>query len=272
MSRDSREHDDGVVAQRRHGFKGRVARPLDCPFIVLFEEDGADQPGDGSFIGEDADDVGAPFDFAVEPFDRIVAVDLGAVFLGEGHVGQDIGFGLVHQGCQLGDLCPDLISNRAPLLTGSFRRFLGECSRDKGGDDTASALAGMGQRIAHEVNPASLPAGTQQFGDSGPDTFMRIGDHQLDPAQAPAGQLSYERGPESLSFRRADIHAENFALAVGVDAHRNDHGHRDDPASLPDFDLVASDPRPSLAAGHYPPLVSHPDLVRSGYDRGGLNG
>ena len=96
---------------------------------------------------------------------------------------------------------------------------------------------------AHEVNPASLLAGTQQFGDSGSDTFMRIGDHQLDPAQAPAGQLSYERGPESLSFRRADIHADNFALAVGVDTHRNDHGHRHDPAGLPDFDVRGVDPQ-----------------------------
>ena len=30
-----------------------------------------------------------------------------------------------------------------------------------------TALAGVGQRIAHEMNPASLPSGVQDFGDGG---------------------------------------------------------------------------------------------------------
>jgi hypothetical protein len=32
----------------------------------LFEQDGADESADGGFVGEDADDVGAAFDFAVK--------------------------------------------------------------------------------------------------------------------------------------------------------------------------------------------------------------
>jgi hypothetical protein len=32
----------------------------------------------------------------------------------------------------------------------------------------------MGQRIAHEMNPASLPSGVQYFGDGGLQTFMCI--------------------------------------------------------------------------------------------------
>jgi hypothetical protein len=61
------------TAERRYqaphrGFQCHVARPLDRPFIVLFEQDGADQAGNGLLIGEDADDplcVGreAHFDF-----------------------------------------------------------------------------------------------------------------------------------------------------------------------------------------------------------------
>jgi hypothetical protein len=41
---------------------------------VLLEQQCTDQPIDGSFIGEDTDDVGTAFDFAVETFQLIKAV------------------------------------------------------------------------------------------------------------------------------------------------------------------------------------------------------
>jgi hypothetical protein len=42
--------DGGIIAQRGHGFQGQVAGTLDRPFIVLFDEDGADEPDDGGLI------------------------------------------------------------------------------------------------------------------------------------------------------------------------------------------------------------------------------
>ena len=50
----------------------------------MFEQDGADQAGYAGLIGEDADDIGAALDLAVEPLDGVGAVKFGAVFLGEG--------------------------------------------------------------------------------------------------------------------------------------------------------------------------------------------
>jgi hypothetical protein len=35
------------------------------PFIILLKQDGADQPGNAGFVGEDADDIDAPFDLFV---------------------------------------------------------------------------------------------------------------------------------------------------------------------------------------------------------------
>ena len=52
------------MAQRGDGFQRHVAGALDGPFVVLFEEEGADQADDGVVVGEDADDVGAPLDLA----------------------------------------------------------------------------------------------------------------------------------------------------------------------------------------------------------------
>ncbi|EXS68266.1 transposase [Sphingobium sp. Ant17] len=75
---------------------------MDGPFVVLFQKDSADETGDGFFVGEDADDISAPLDLAIEPLDRIVAVQLGTVLGGERHIGQHIFLGIVHESSQLG--------------------------------------------------------------------------------------------------------------------------------------------------------------------------
>ena len=73
--------DEGIIAQRGDGFQRHVAGALDGPFVVLFEQEGADEADDGVLVGEDADDVGAPLDLAVEALDRVGRVQLGAVLL-----------------------------------------------------------------------------------------------------------------------------------------------------------------------------------------------
>ena len=152
--------EDRIFAQWSDCFQGHVAGALHGPFVVLLEQqNSADQASDGILIGEDADNVGAALDFAVEPFQRVGAVDLGPVVLGEAHKGEDIGFRLIHQCRQLCDLGPELISNLAPLEAGHFGVLLGEGGGDEGSDDTPALLSGMGQDIAHEMHAAALPGG-----------------------------------------------------------------------------------------------------------------
>jgi hypothetical protein len=55
------------------------AGSLHRPFIVLLEEDRTDKAGDGVLVGEDADDLGAALDLAVEPLQRIGGMDLRPV-------------------------------------------------------------------------------------------------------------------------------------------------------------------------------------------------
>jgi hypothetical protein len=45
----------------------------------LFQKDGTDEPDDGLVVGEDADDLGAPFDLAVHTLDRVCGVQLRAM-------------------------------------------------------------------------------------------------------------------------------------------------------------------------------------------------
>jgi hypothetical protein len=52
---------------------------------------GAHEADDGVFIREDADDVGAPFDLAVQTLERIDGVDFRPMIFREAHEGEHIG-------------------------------------------------------------------------------------------------------------------------------------------------------------------------------------
>ena len=62
----------------------------------------------------------------------------------------------------------------------------------------------------------------------------------LTPRKAPARELAQEGGPERLGLGWPDIHAEHFAAAIAVDAHRHDHRDRNDPLDLANPQVVAS--------------------------------
>jgi hypothetical protein len=70
---------------------------LEQPFVVLLEQDSADQPRDAGLVGKDADDIGALLDLLIETFERIGAVQFGAVLGRESEVGEDVVRAVVHQ-------------------------------------------------------------------------------------------------------------------------------------------------------------------------------
>ncbi len=128
-----------------------VFEALDRPFVVLFQQGGADQADDGLLVGEDSDQIGSAFDLTVEAIERVGGVGFDSVLLGEGHVGEHIGFGLVHQGGQFRHFGAELIGDLAPLGLGGFGAVLGKGVADEGDDDPAALLVGVGQDIAHEM-------------------------------------------------------------------------------------------------------------------------
>jgi hypothetical protein len=68
---DEWQTDTEIMAQRCDSFQAHVACSLHGPFIILFEQQRTHQADDGGFVGEDADDLAAPLDLAIEPFKRI---------------------------------------------------------------------------------------------------------------------------------------------------------------------------------------------------------
>jgi hypothetical protein len=61
-------------------YKAHVASTLHGPLIILFEQQRTDESDDSNLVGEDADDVAAPLDLAVEAFERICIGYAGAGF------------------------------------------------------------------------------------------------------------------------------------------------------------------------------------------------
>ena len=127
----SRQPDERIIADGRDAFQRDVAGALDGLFVALLELDGADEACDGGFVGEDADDFGTTLDLAVEPFQRVCRMKLGAMLGGDAHVGEHVGLGLVHQGGELGDLRSELVSDTAPLSFGLLGIVLGEGGGDE---------------------------------------------------------------------------------------------------------------------------------------------
>lgn len=100
----------------------------------------------------------------------------------------------------------------------------------------------MGEQIAHEVHSAALPGGAEHFGDGRLDALVRVGDDELETAQAAACEAAQVVGPEGLGLGWADRHAEHFATTVAVGADGDDHRHRDDPPGLAHLSVSGVDP------------------------------
>lgn len=101
---------------------------------------------------------------------------------------------------------------------------LGEGSGDEGGEHPTAALASMCKSVALEVDAAAPPGGGEHPRSRGLDTLMRVADHQLHAAEATAHEIAEEVGPERLSLRGADRHAQDFPPPVGVHAHGDGDG------------------------------------------------
>ena len=112
-------------------------------------------------VREDADDIGSALDLLIQPLQRIRRMQLGSMLRGEGHVGEHVMLGLVHQPAEFLEPGPQLIGDVPPDLARRLAVGLDEGLADGGGDNRLLRLWHVGQRIAHEVHAGvveKLPA------------------------------------------------------------------------------------------------------------------
>ena len=123
------------------------------------------------------------------------------------------------------------------------------CARIPGSDESLALIPSYRAAVVEAASPGGWYDTDETSGHDWSlivghgDPFMRVGDDQLDAAQAPAGELAQEGGPEGFGLGRPDIHAENFTAAIAVDADRDDHRDRDDPPVLADLHISRIDPQ-----------------------------
>ena len=97
---------------------------LQLPLIILFQQHRADQPDDRCLVGEDPDNVGASLHLLVQPFQRIRAVQLGPVLLGEVQMRQHVGLAVVDERRELRPFLAQLIGYmKAALARLGIRGF-----------------------------------------------------------------------------------------------------------------------------------------------------
>ena len=78
---------------------GEVAAFACVPFVVLFDGDRAGEARQRGRVGEYPDDVGAAFDFFVDPLERVRGPDLAPILVGEGREGEKVVAGVGEHAC-----------------------------------------------------------------------------------------------------------------------------------------------------------------------------
>lgn len=91
---------------------------------------------------------------SADTFERVGAVDLGAVCTRETHEGEHLVFGDIHHTGQFGKLLPQLIGHAAPLDAGRFCRFLHKVGVDHGQHRLALPLADMASALRMKCQAA----------------------------------------------------------------------------------------------------------------------
>jgi hypothetical protein len=77
------------------------------------------------------------------------------------------------------------------------------------------------------VHPAALDPGTEEdgLGRLG-QPEVRVGDHQLHPAQATGFERAQKRGPERAILAVTHVHPKDFTVPIAAHPDRDNHGLR----------------------------------------------
>ena len=117
--------------------------------------------------------------------ERISAPDLAPVAVGEVRERGQVGLGLEEHLGDGGKLAGEHVGDEVDVRADLSLAGLGEDRADRRGDHLVVAFADLGQDVAHEVDPAALPAAALEDGPDGVDqAAVGVADDELDAVQA----------------------------------------------------------------------------------------
>ncbi len=217
---------------------------------------------DGGAVGEDADHVGAAADLLVQPFLRVVRPDLPPDLPREGGEGQQVVLGGVQVGCGLGEFGLQRVQDVPHLCLDRVGVGLFEDRPQQRGHPGLGRLRDLAQQVPRVVGAAALPRGAGQHRtDRVDEAGVGVGDDELDAGQATGDQGTQEGQPAGAVLGGGDVQAEDLAVAVGVDADRDQRVHVDDAAALADLLGERVDPDERVRAGVQGPVAKGGDLL-----------
>jgi hypothetical protein len=115
---------------------------------------------------------------------------------------------------------------------------LSEDRADGGGDHLAAGFGDLGEHVAQEVDPATLPGRAEHhLLDGLSQALVRVGDDEVHPGETAGAQRPQERGPEDLVLAVTDRDAEDLAVAVSGDTGGDHDRLGDDPGTFMGFDV-----------------------------------
>ena len=155
------------------------------PFVADFVEQGGDQAQEGGFIGEEAGDAGAAFEFLVDPFQSVAGAEAELPGWRQGEDGKALGQVGFHPGGEFGSAGGIEGHDFLEAAFGGWTIGAVEHTANGLGDGDPLVQAGdIGLGILLEMELAALPRhGRKDGGTSGAQAGVVVADDELDAVE-----------------------------------------------------------------------------------------
>ena len=196
------------------------------PIVAGFAQERGDQAEEGFFIGEDAGDTGAAFEFLVDALQRVGSAHSFLMGRGQREHREPLRQIFLQPpnefGGALGIVRDDLLE---PLLRGWATGTIEDTAEGAGDFGALVQAWDIRLGVLLEMKLAALPR------DGAKDGFARgghagvvVADDEGDAAQAALDEALEESPPMHFGFTEGDAHPEDGALACGRDAQGDQDG------------------------------------------------
>src|SRR6266545_543980 len=258
-----------LLEERRERVEREVAAP-DQPLIVLFDHEAGRQPDQGGVVGEDADDVGAAADLAVQALEGVGAPELAPVVDGEAVEGEQVVLASLQHRCDLRQWRLEPRDRITDELARLLARLDVEDRPDQRGQHRLLLAAGVPERLAQEMDGAALPWTAEHLRDRILQAFVRVGDDELYAGEAALDQRAEEVPPERLRLALPAVKADHLASTRLVDAMRDHQTLAHDTAAIADLLHLRVQPQVRVTALQRPRPERFDLLVEASADAGDL--
>jgi hypothetical protein len=207
------------------------------PFFAGFGQEGGDEAQEGGFVGKEAGDAGAAFDFLVHAFERVGRAHFLLVRGGQGKNREALRQVFLQPGGEVGRAFGVVGDDLLEPQFGGGAAGRVEDAADGAGDLGALIQArDIGLGVLLEMELAALPRDRRKDGGAGGlEAAVVVADDELDAAEAALSEALKEGSPVNFGFAQGDTDAEEGAFAVGADAQGDEDGAVAELAVLADF-------------------------------------